>query len=242
MFTHSAPSDFEPFPVGEPWRLNRRDQAEGMIAKTITATERIPPTDAMASLAARGLAPCLRNAPADAAISKAGMLIAVVPSLDVVVRQLVSGIALIESPGPDYDTSHSEPSWLGWVFVSLPPQGPTAMIRLAESIIHEAMHHNLTAFEGVTPMIASERRFYSPWRHEERAASGVLHGLYVFSCLITYFRHLVAQSDAVASHARNRIYVIESEIATIERSALEEALTPAGLRFCQGLYRLLRSR
>jgi len=162
-------------------------------------------------------------------------LIALVPDLHDIVRKRVRGLAVISSPGPDYDTSHSEPAWPGWIFVSIPESGPCGALRLAEGVIHEAMHHNLTVLERQVVLALPNHAVYSPWKHETRTASGVLHGLYVFICLAAYFNQISTGTYA-ADAARGRIAAILEEVDTIDRARLEAALSEPGVRFAQALY------
>ncbi|MFC4595608.1 aKG-HExxH-type peptide beta-hydroxylase [Sphingobium tyrosinilyticum] len=162
-------------------------------------------------------------------------MIALVPDLHDIVQQRVRGLAIVSSQGPDYDTSHSEPAWPGWIFVSIPGRGVRGALRLAEGVIHEAMHHNLTALEHQLPLTLSDDAIYSPWKQETRTASGVLHGLYVFVCLAAYF-HQICRQACVGDASRARIAAILEEVASIDRARLEAALSESGLRFCQALY------
>lgn len=207
---------------------------------SLVNANREPPLNARISLGERGFDLYARDRLADETTGAAERLISRVPSLYRSVMQRVDGIAIIASADPAYDISHSEPTWPGWIFVSLPPPSPIAHVRLAEGIIHEAMHHNLTALEAVATLVTSEhRQFYSPWKHEERAASGVLHGFYVFTCLLTFFGQAVGTSDAMSRHVENRIREIRDEIRAIDREFFDTALTSAGRALCAALYDLV---
>ena len=236
MSTPSEPPDSDPFPASEPWLLGWLSQRRAEADSIVAAEKELPPK-AFDTLFARGLVTRRRDAAADAAIVTAGQMIACVPSLHRVVLGLVRGIALIDSAGPNYDVSHSEPAWPGWIFISIPPSGPSAAVRLAEGVVHEAMHHNLSALEERVPLVSSPNRLYSPWKRERRPASGVLHGVYVFACLVAYFQRLPINDATVDLHVRARVQEIKEEIGAIDRAALNEAMSPAGRRLCQALYR-----
>ena len=238
MSTPSAPAGLDSFPPGEPWRLPGIPE-RGCLAH-LTDAARVPSPTALLSLTTRGFNPRPRDPIADDAIKKATFLISKIPSLDSVVRAQVRGLAIIASDDGEYDTSHSEPAWPGWAFVSVPPASPVGSARLAESIVHEAMHLNLSAFEEVSPLVMPAAPLYSPWKQEMRTAQGVLHGLYVFGSLHAFFRALgdTRLPIDVERHLDRRMKDIEEEVAIINRSALEAALTPSGICICRDLYSL----
>lgn len=166
----------------------------------------------------------------------AGDIIGLVPSLVAVVAFRVRTIHLLEAE-PGYDVSHSEPRWSTRIFVSVPHEPtPAGGLRLAESVVHEAMHLQLTAFESECPVVASVNgRMKSPWRAEPRPFGGVVHGLYVFACLQEFFRHLVVcDLGAEATHILRRIEEIRSEISTIDLGFLMSGLTPTGAMLARG--------
>lgn len=184
------------------------------------------PDDARSDLSARGFVPRKRDAEADVALREAEALIRLAPDLWPVVSARTAGLALISSAGPDYDRSHSEQRWPGWIFVSLPPAGPSQTLRLAEQVVHEAMHFNLAALEAEIPLTRDGRRLFSPWKREERDPSGLLHGLYVFATLSTWFRRL-SRHPRLESDARRRMAEIAEEIQEVDPN-LTEWLTPPG--------------
>jgi HEXXH motif-containing protein len=236
LSSHFAPPEVRPFPLSAPWHLAWLAERGPAHNRSIIESRRDPPARALKSLCARGLAPRRRNAPDDLALADAEALIALVPDLYVIVRRLVHGLGVISSQGPDYDTSHSEPAWPGWIFVSIPDRGPRGALRLAEGVIHEAMHHNLSALEHQVGLALPDHSIYSPWKHEFRTASGVLHGLYVFICLAAYFHQISAGQSFAADAASARVAGILEEVDTIDRARLEAALSEPGVRICQALY------
>ena len=104
------------------------------------------------------------------------------------------------------------------------------------------MHHNLSTLEKQVPLIASTARFYSPWKQEERAASGLLHAIYVFTCLLAYFQRMVCERTAIGDYARKRIVTIREEIAIVDRTVLVDALTPHGQWLCRALYEAVQQK
>src|SRR5207249_726495 len=95
-----------------------------------------------------------------------------VPTLLPTVLSLVRALHLVIPDDDDIDVSFSEPNLPFSVFVSVPHRGArTDALRVAEAIVHEAMHLHLTLIERVVPLVRSSgRRFFSPWRGEYRTA------------------------------------------------------------------------
>lgn len=116
-----------------------------------------------------------------------------VPAAAACVGQLVRSLLVLRQPEAEVDLSYSHPAVPFSVFVSVcADTSPVASLRVAESILHEAMHLQLTLLEGVLPLVhaTSEATFYSPWRDEPRPVRGVLHGLYVFRIIAAFYRQL----------------------------------------------------
>ena len=80
------------------------------------------------------------------------------------------------------------------------------------------MHLNLPNLEAERPLVDEfERLMPSPWRGEPRSFQGVLHGIYVFRCLHTYFGFLFpATSAEVATHVSKRIKTIAEDISELD--------------------------
>lgn len=134
---------------------------------------------------------------------------------------LVNCIQVIESDQPDYDTSYSHPDIPFTIFVSVcETQSMIANMRVAENILHEAMHLKLTLIEEILPMVqpSCKDTFYSPWREEHRPLRGVLHGLFVFRAIIDFYRAAMP-SLAVPENsdfAAWRIESIDAELRQIK--------------------------
>jgi HEXXH motif-containing protein len=105
-------------------------------------------------------------------------------------------------------------------------------MRLAESIIHEAMHLHLTNFEEVEPLVCEfVSKMQSPWKVESRPYQGVLHGLFVFACLSQYFRNIlrvIEKNEALKNHCAGRVADIAVEIGSINIDELSRGLTRRG--------------
>jgi hypothetical protein len=165
------------------------------------------------------------------AASSAG-LIGLVLSLEAAVLSAVENVYLL-SAEPGYDISHSEPQWRTSIFVSRPDRtGQVGELRFAESVIHEAMHLHLTTNEDSAPLVQDFGGLMaSPWRAEPRSIQGVLHGLFVFTCLAVYFRRLLESPviDAAGrKHISLRLADIGREVAELNITALAAGLTPRG--------------
>jgi HEXXH motif-containing protein len=130
---------------------------------------------------------------------------------------------------PGYDVSHSNPELPLSVFFSLPEMEERhAELRVAESIIHEAMHLQLTFIESSVPLVKSTARtVFSPWKQTERPVAGVLHGLYVFAVIHEVLLALAAEDAEAHEYAETRCPEIAREIHTVGDA--RESLTPEGL-------------
>jgi hypothetical protein len=145
---------------------------------------------------------------------------------------LVRAIHLIASAGPGYDCSHSDPALPFSIFVSVPLGERDEALRLAESILHEAMHLQLGLFERHAPIVGSARsESYSPWQGKPRPISGLMHGLYVFACIM---RWLAVLPNSGRLKPEDRRYVdrrrieIAREIKQIAALPTSPALTSFG--------------
>ena len=188
-------------------------------------------SELVSELSVRGLHIRRRDALADLAIQRAGMLIHRLPSLERVVLECVRELLVLEAPDEWHDVSHSEPRWPNLIFVSLPPPTPVGDLRLAEAIVHEAMHLNLSFFERRTNVIGENRQLFSPWRLEPRPAAGVLHGIYVFASLLLFFERLQHQnglSFEQREHLGRRRANIFEECNQVVRNELLRSLTDSG--------------
>lgn len=158
-----------------------------------------------------------------------------VPSLVGCVGLLVRVIGVLKSPGFDEDVSYSHPAVPFTVFVSVCNERSTeASARVAESVLHEAMHLRLSliqkAVELLVPEKRSARQCFSPWRKERRPAEGVLHGLFVFRAILEFFRILSSRSSdtQIIDYSARRIRDISAELAQVRDFHESPALTYTG--------------
>lgn len=173
-------------------------------------------------------------------ITTALALLDQVGGLTATLAPLIRTIHRLEAP-PDYDISHSDPALPYSIFLSIPPPSATAAVRLAESILHEAMHLQLSLVEGEAPLVANrDREGWSPWLARERPAQGLLHGLYVFAVIFEVLKQfdetldlatlnmeaLPSDEEAIRNHSRRRRRQIAAEVG--ELSDFSASLEPAG--------------
>jgi hypothetical protein len=167
-------------------------------------------------------------------------LFELVPGLPECLFKLVRCIQVIKQDYPETDTSYSHPKIPFSIFVSVcQDNSPVSALRVAESILHEAMHLKLTLLENVIPLINpnSTELFYSPWRGEERPIRGVLHGLFVFRaiyCLIKELNKLNSYKSEFMFGV-DRLRQLELEIIQIESFPSCSGLTEAGASLSKSL-------
>ena len=166
------------------------------------------------------------------AVRSALSLIALVRSLHGTVAAYLRTLHVLQAPGTDFDVSHSDPEVPFSIFVSIPSSEREGKLRLAESIIHECMHLQLTMIEAELPLVCDRNVLvFSPWQQTVRPLGGVLHGLYVFSVIDTYFR-VLGQSCSLTQDERafvtKRRDEIAQEVAQVAHLATAKELTNEG--------------
>jgi len=167
-------------------------------------------------------------------------LIKRVPTLHATVDTLVKSLHLIKPADDDYDVSFSEPQIPFSIFVSVPQQQiSTTALQIAEAVVHEAMHLQLTLIEQNVPLtISTSEQYYSPWRKEYRDAQGILHALYVFRVIDRFLEQLALigrSTDDVMEYIHDRRYDIGKQISEIQSFHQCPALTRVGACFVQRL-------
>jgi hypothetical protein len=158
------------------------------------------------------------------------------PSLCTTIGSLVKSVHLIDIDDDDYDVSFSEPHIPFSIFISIPQKlNKLNALRVAEAIVHEAMHLQLTLIERIIPLVkSSSQQYYSPWREELRNAQGILHGLYVFRVIGEFLRDLqtlISHEPSVGCYLERRISEIQNQISCIKSFQESEALTENGVGF-----------
>jgi HEXXH motif-containing protein len=149
-------------------------------------------------------------------IQAAADLLTHVPSMADSVGSVVKSIHPLQA-ARDHDVSHSTPELPFSVFVSIPGKDERdASLRVAESLIHESMHLQLTLVDSIEPLAVDDRaNGYSPWKEELRPVTGLLQGLYVFAVIHQALRILMGVRDDCRPYCRKRRRAIEDEIALL---------------------------
>jgi HEXXH motif-containing protein len=163
-----------------------------------------------------------------------------VPGVAAAVGAVLAALHVLKPAGPNYDVSYSDPVLPFSIFVGIDASSQAHYdLRLAESILHECMHLQLSLIEETVPMVAGcEEQFHSPWQRTMRPSRGVLHGLYVFRVIQDFHRALLEGgycTDEEQGYLTRRISVIEEEIATIDDFRSSRELTNAGKQLVDAL-------
>lgn len=137
------------------------------------------------------------------------------------IATLVRCIQVLKQDDAEIDLSYSNPKIPFTVFVSVcADDSIIANLRMAESILHEAMHLKLTLIENITPLLLPDtgNRYFSPWRDEKRPARGVLHGLFVFKAIHDFYEAILSVyvgNKKIISYLNSRLEVISVEINSL---------------------------
>ena len=166
-------------------------------------------------------------------IGDAMSVLAHVPSLRDTIIQLVKVVHIVQSDGPEYDVSHSDPRVPFSIFLSILKQGsPINSLRVAESIVHESMHLQLTFVEQLVVLAhETSHKVFSPWKAEYRSISGIIHGLYVFQVIYNFYKELLAlpfYRGTPSIYICKRIQCIRGEIRTLNISKTRSSLSEHG--------------
>lgn len=162
-------------------------------------------------------------------------LLASVPAVQAGMRALVKTIQVLRSPDPEIDISYSHPAVPFSVFVTVGADcSLISSLRVAESLLHEAMHLKLTLLEAEVALIQPTSRgvYYSPWRDENRPARGVLHGIFVFAAVREFYQTPAIQQRAntaqTTAFIADRIANTTHELALVSGFVNAPDLTDTG--------------
>ncbi len=179
------------------------------------------------------------HTPVLSCIEEALAIINQVPSLMRTVAALVRSLHVIKPGDEDHDVSFSEPHVPFSIFVSVPEKRIASDgLRVAEAIVHESMHLQLTFIQHMTPLIGpTADKYYSPWRRQFRNPEGVLQAIYVFKTIYTFFQALNSTSnDAIDNRAiRRRRLTIMNQLKGVTALRDSKALTSTGVEFVEWL-------
>ena len=150
-------------------------------------------------------------------IAEALAVLRVLPSLEISVLALIRSVHLLNVDDDCFDVSHSDPEIPLSVFISVPNlTTPDVALRVLESLVHEAMHLQLSLIERVTALAPDTRRCLpSPWRTELRPPIGLLHGSYVFTVIAWAYSRLLStkhQSVESQSYLSRRLSTVIAEL------------------------------
>ncbi|HEY2293621.1 MAG TPA: HEXXH motif-containing putative peptide modification protein [Thermoanaerobaculia bacterium] len=173
-------------------------------------------------------------------VREALKILGAVPTVLPTVCSLIRSLHLIDPADDEIDISFSEPILPFSAFVSVPGPGAVAgELRVAEALLHEAMHLQLTLVEAVVPLVMpTEKAYFSPWRNEYRTAQGVLHALYVFRVIDAFLGKMSYEGPALGpsrGHARERRATIARQVQEIHDFRNCVDLTPDGAAFVDRL-------
>ena len=162
-----------------------------------------------------------------------------VPSLHESIFELVRSIQIVRQPDADVDISHSDPQIPFSIFISIcRDKSEISNLRVAESILHEAMHLKLTLLESVFPIVEenNSETYYSPWRNKQRPLRGVFHGIFVFRAIYDFFT-LLQEGDHIVSikYIEKRKREISEEFHHLKDFHLCNGLTTEGVNLITSL-------
>lgn len=111
---------------------------------------------------------------------------------------------------------------------------PKSDFILAESLTHEAAHHWLNLVEEIQPLSVNpwgNPVWKSPWRSDLRPIGGVIHGVFVFSCVavvLSNMRSMCSTNQNNADLSSRLVKIISQVQAGSEVCIQSEQLTNAG--------------
>ncbi|BCT69464.1 HEXXH motif-containing putative peptide modification protein [Nitrosospira sp. NRS527] len=159
-------------------------------------------------------------------------LLASVPTLYETVANLVRCVHILRPEDDHFDVSYSLPNIPFSIFISVPSKRmANDAIRVAEAILHEAMHLQLTLIERITPMVEeTDETYFSPWKNEVRHPRGILHALYVFTVINLFFECLITQDCSITKfeYISSRKKAILSQISGVNNFTAGCKLTESG--------------
>ncbi len=158
------------------------------------------------------------------------------------IKALVRNIHLLKLEDSEYDVSYSLPNVPFSIFISIPSQRiNNDSLRVAEAILHETMHLQLTLIEEKIPLVKqSEQKYFSPWKNEFRDPRGIIHALYVFRTIREFINKLLMTDINQSNHRFlvKRKKEIESQLISLNDFGKSETLTEHGSLLALALIKL----
>jgi HEXXH motif-containing protein len=168
-------------------------------------------------------------------------ILAEIPTVYETISRLVASLHILQSEDDDFDISYSLPNIPFSIFVSVPSKRmDNDTLRVAEAILHEAMHLQLTLIEQCVPLIIeTEERYFSPWKNEYRHPRGVLHAIYVFCVIKQFFELLLKKNISKVSvlFFNNRCDVISNQLTEVNDFMNYPHFTETGQNLIKMLFR-----
>ena len=150
------------------------------------------------------------------------------------VAGLCRTLHVLVASGRGLDVSYSDPSLPLSAFVSCPLASERDRVeRLAENVVHEALHLQLSLVERVQPLVIDgpdDEPVFSPWKDEWRTVRGLVHAVYVFGNLRSFWKDVASKRPESSSFAQARIQTIDTEMDGAAHLVKNKSLTAAGLR------------
>lgn len=116
-------------------------------------------------------------------------------------RELAAGLRMLVPIEPDVDAvGASAPAAFGGIRLSV-NQSAT---EFAEALTHEMQHSKLNALLELVNLTTGDdcARHLAPWRDDPRPLTGVVHGVYAFTCGVEFW---LAQEPTAQEHEARRI-------------------------------------
>jgi hypothetical protein len=180
--------------------------------------------------------------------------------LDYRVQELSSAVEFVRRHAPEYlswfgDAIRVVASWVGAdqvlksgsltgnqgvVYIS----SPLPVVRLAESLVHEASHQYFQSAETVdrfTGMAADERMYWSPYAGTHRHLDRILFAFHAFANVTAFYQQVLVGEidDGLRVHAERTLAFHRPHLDTFRRYLeSSEELTPAG----HALFRTVNAR
>lgn len=145
-------------------------------------------------------------------------------------KSLIKSIHLLKTDNDYNDISFSDPNLPYTIFINLPDINLNNWLeRTVENLIHETMHLLLSLLEKKYDFyLSTNKKIYSPWKHEPRNNKGILHAVYVFSHLKKFWEKVY--SSEKTSFSKKRIEEIQKQLSLLKIEELTDFYSKDGLK------------